>query len=107
MDYSNAVQGKTEGLSIFSHPENPYPHKWLTRDYGTFGPRREDARSGRAFTLKHGASTTQRIGLLVHRGDVVDGQVAERYDAYAQGRLPGASARPASSLAPELPSLFR
>lgn len=87
MDYSCTVEGTTEGLAVFSHPSNGYPHKWLTRDYGTFGPRRVDAKSGKPFTLKKGEKLEQRIGVLVHRGDVVGGKVAERYQEYVSGDL--------------------
>jgi hypothetical protein len=86
VDYSGTVGGETEGLAVFSHPENQHPHKWLTRDYGTFGPRRVEARSGKPFTLKSGESISRRVGILVHRGDVKTGRVAERYGDYAEGR---------------------
>jgi hypothetical protein len=86
-DYSNTVDGKTEGLAFFSHSENDHPHRWLTRDYGTFGPRRADAQSGKPFTLKRGESLKRRIGLLVHNGDAKDGKVAERYEQYVGGKL--------------------
>ncbi|HUU21628.1 MAG TPA: DUF6807 family protein, partial [Phycisphaerae bacterium] len=69
IDYYNTVEGKTEGLALCSHPDNPRPHKWLTRDYGCFGPRRIDAKSGTKFTLEKGESLVRRIGVLVHRGD--------------------------------------
>jgi hypothetical protein len=87
IDYSNNVDGETEGLALFSHPQNPAPHKWLTRDYGTFGPRRSDDRSGVPFTLRRNASLTQRIGILVHRGDAQSGRIAERFKLYAAGKL--------------------
>lgn len=87
VDYSATVEGKTEGLAVFSHPDNPQPHKWLTRDYGCFGPRRIDARSGKKLTLKKGESLRRRVGVLVHTGDVKTGKVAERYDQYAKGKL--------------------
>lgn len=87
VDYSNTVDGRAEGLAVFSHPQNGYPHAWLTRDYGTFGPRRVDARSGKPFTLARGETLTQRVGVLVHRGDVEAGQVAERYRKYVEGKL--------------------
>lgn len=87
VDYSNRVEGVAEGLAVFSHPQNEHPHAWLTRDYGTFGPRRSDAKSGKPFTLKQGARLTQRVGILVHRGDVAEGKVAERYALYAEGNL--------------------
>lgn len=87
MDYSSTVDSETEGMAVFSHPDNGYPHKWLTRDYGTFGPRRVDEKSGERFTLKKGESIEQRVGVLVHRGDVKDGKVAERYGQYVDGKL--------------------
>jgi hypothetical protein len=86
-DYSNTVEGTTEGLAIFSHADNPYPHKWFNRFYGCFGPRRADERSGKPFTLKKGESLQQRVGILVHRGDVREGRVAERYQQYIGGKL--------------------
>ncbi len=87
MDYSNTVDGKTEGLAIFSHPDNAQPHKWLTRAYGCFGPRRVDKLSGTKFTLKKNESLKRRVGILVHRGDAKTGQVAQRYKMYVDGKL--------------------
>jgi len=87
VDYSNTLEGVTEGLAIFSHSQNDYPHKWFTRFYGTFGPRRADARSGQPFVLKKGESLRQRVGILVHRGGVDEGHVAERYAQYVAGKL--------------------
>jgi len=87
VDYTNTVGGVTEGLAIFSHLANGYPHLWLTRDYGTFGPRRPDPRNGKPFVLKKGESMSQRVGILVHAGDVQSGRVAERYRQYVEGKL--------------------
>jgi hypothetical protein len=87
VDYSTTVDGVTEGLAVFSHPSNDYPHKWLTRDYGCFGPRRNDEQSGKPFTLKKGESISQRIGILIHTGDVEEGAVSDRYTRYAEGNL--------------------
>ena len=86
-DYSNTVEGKAEGLAFFSHAENGHPHTWLTRDYGTFGPRRADPKNGKRFTLKKGESLTMRVGVLVHNGDATEGRVAERYEEYSKGSL--------------------
>lgn len=87
VDYSNTVDGATCGLTVFSHSDNSHPHRWLTRDYGTFGPRRDDAHSGKPFTLTTNSSLQQRVGILVHRGDVNGGKVAQRYAAYRDGQL--------------------
>ena len=88
VDYSNTSGDKNGGLALMSPPENKRPHQWLTRDYGTFGPRRIDALSGKPFTLKKGETMTRRIGALVHSGGVKTGKVAERYAAYGKTELP-------------------
>lgn len=87
VDFSRAGAPDAEGLAMFSHPSNEHPHKWLTRDYGCFGPRRVNAKSGKPFTLKKGETIQTRVGVLVHKGDVRSGRVAERYQAYADGKL--------------------
>ena len=71
------------GVAVFQWPDGR-EHRWLTREYGCFGPRRPDDRSGKPFTLKKGESITQRAGVLVHRGDVSSGRVRERYEAYVE-----------------------
>ena len=86
IDYSNTVDGVTEGLAVFSHTDNKHPHRWLTREYGTFGPRRDDQHSGKPFVLTHGDSLRQRVGILVHSGDVNAGKVKERYQQYIDGK---------------------
>jgi hypothetical protein len=82
VDYSNTVNGVTEGVAIFS--EDKEPPRWFTRSYGTFGPRRPDQRSGVPFTLKKGDSLEQTVDILVHSGDVRSGRVAERYQQYVK-----------------------
>ncbi|HUT33109.1 MAG TPA: PmoA family protein [Planctomycetota bacterium] len=86
-DYTNTIDGKTEGLAFFSHAENEHPHTWLTRDYGTFGPRRADSKNGKPFTLKKGEPLTMRVGVLVHNGDAKEGRIAERYEEYVKGKV--------------------
>jgi hypothetical protein len=84
IDYSNTVDGEREGIAVFQWPDGE-EHRWLTREYGTFGPRRPDAQSGKPFDLKEGESLTQRVGVFVHRGDVETGRVAEVYARWAAG----------------------
>lgn len=88
VDYSNTSGDKNGGLTLMSHPENAKPHQWLTRNYGTFGPRRIEALSGKPFTLEKGETMKRRIGALVHLGDVKAGKVAERYARYVKALLP-------------------
>ncbi len=87
IDYSKRFDDGAEGLTIFSHPDNGRPHKWLTREYGTFGPRRVDQRSGKPFTLKRGEKMSQRVGIYVHRGDVNGAGVAKMYQRWTDGEL--------------------
>lgn len=85
VDYSNEVDGVTEGVTVFV-PDDGVERKWLTRDYGCFGPRRPDALSGTKFVLGRGEVLRGRVGILVHRGDAVGGRVAERYRRFVAGR---------------------
>ncbi len=89
VDYSAplADQSGWEGLACMIHPDVGTPRLWLTRDYGTWGPRGADGFHNTTFTIAEGESYRQRVGLLVHRGDAETGQVAERYEAYREGRL--------------------
>jgi hypothetical protein len=86
IDYSNSVDGEAEGLALFIYPDGG-PHRWLTREYGTFGPRRTKEWSGTDFTLRSGASLHGRVGLLIHRGDAKSGRIAERYRQYMEDQL--------------------
>ncbi|MDF1799509.1 MAG: PmoA family protein [Planctomycetota bacterium] len=92
IDYSNTVDGTPEGVTVFVVPEadGELP-KWLTREYGTFGPRRVDALSGTGFTLAPGETLTGRAGLFVHAGDAEGADLAARYAEYLEwvaGDLP-------------------
>lgn len=77
IDYSSTVDGIAEGLAVLPLGDDR-PRKWLTREYGTFGPRRPDEFSGTQFKLRRGETLRGRVLLLVHRGDVRSGRVAER-----------------------------
>jgi len=85
VDYSNTVDGETEGLAVMVYPDGA-PHQWLTRMYGTFGPRRIDRFNGTKFTLQPGERLKGRVGILVHRGNAEAGRVAERYQTYIEDR---------------------
>jgi hypothetical protein len=43
--------------------------------------------SGKAFILLKGGSIRQRVGVLVHKGEVRAGKVAERYDDYVKDQF--------------------
>lgn len=86
IDYSNTVGDVTEGVAVFQYGTSEAP-KWLTREYGTFGPRRMDDKSGKLFVLRQGKSLEQRVGIYVHKGDVESGNVADVYGRFVQGGL--------------------
>jgi hypothetical protein len=85
IDYSNTIDGVTEGLAVFQWRDGE-PHRWLTREYGCFGPRRPENLRGKSFILKKGESITQRVGILVHRGNIKSGRVNERYQQYIESK---------------------
>lgn len=88
VDYSAPTpDGGAEGLACFIHPSQEPPHRWLTRNYGTWGPRRKLEHHNTTFDISKDESIGQRVGLLIHRGDVKTGNVAERYKAYCDGKL--------------------
>lgn len=86
LDYSNTVEGEAEGLAMFQWPDGE-ERLWLTRDYGTIGPRRPPHHSGKPFMLKKGETISQRVGVLVHKGDVKSGKVADIYEQYVKGEF--------------------
>jgi predicted dehydrogenase len=86
IDYSNTIDGVTEGLARMVHPESDLPRKWLTREYGTFGPRRPKQLSGTLFTLRTGERLNGRVWILIHRGDASSDHVAQRYQQYVEGQ---------------------
>jgi hypothetical protein len=85
IDYSNTVEEISEGVAVFQWPDGQ-DHRWLTREYGCFGPRRPDDQSGNPFTLKKGESVRQRVGIFIHKGDVKTGRVSKMYQQYTRGK---------------------
>jgi hypothetical protein len=85
MDHSNTIDGVTEGVAVFV-PQDGQWRKWLTRDYGCFGPRRDDQLSGVKFTLAPGEAIGGSVRIHVHRGDAAAAGVARRYRDFVEGR---------------------
>ena len=87
-DYHGPVNGKTVGIAIFDHPQNPrHPTWWMVRDYGLFAAnpfgqheyeKTADPNAG-DLTIPAGKSVTFRYRFLLHAGDEQQGRVAERY----------------------------
>lgn len=89
-DYSGKVDGKEVGIAIFDHPANlRYPTYWHVRDYGLmtancFGMSHfEDNPNKKGdYVLQKGKELRFRYQVLIHKGGVKEGQVAERYKEY-------------------------
>jgi hypothetical protein len=90
-DYYGPVDGKTVGIAIFDHPENPrHPTWWHVRDYGLFAAnpfgqhdfeKLKDKTAGN-LVVPAGKSITFRYRFLIHEGDEQQGKVAEKYRQY-------------------------
>ena len=90
-DYFGPVEGKTVGIAIFDHPQNPqHPTWWHVRDYGLFAANpfgvhdfeKKPAGSGN-LTIPAGQSVTFRYRVLLHEGDDRQAEIARRYQEYA------------------------
>jgi Family of unknown function (DUF6807) len=92
-DYSGTVDGKMVGIAIFDHPKNAPRAAWHTRAYGLmaanpFGRAESGfpALKGQTELVKlaKGDHLKLRYAILVHRGDVKGGKVAEQFAAFGK-----------------------
>ncbi len=91
-DYYGPVEGKTVGVAIFDHPENPrHPTWWHVRDYGLFAAnpfgqhyfeKTTDTHSG-DMTIPAGKSITFRYRIYWHLGNEKDARIAQLYQEYS------------------------
>jgi len=92
-DYWGPVDGKTVGIAIFDHPQNPrHPTWWHVRDYGLFAAnpfgqhdfeKLPDKTAGN-LKVPAGKSVTFRYRFYLHEGDDQQGKVAEKYQQYVK-----------------------
>jgi hypothetical protein len=90
-DYYGPVEGKTVGIAVFDHPQNPrYPTWWHVRDYGLFAAnpfgqhdfeKLPDKAAGN-LVVPAGKSVTFRYRFYLHEGDEQQAKVAEKYKVY-------------------------
>jgi 23S rRNA G2069 N7-methylase RlmK/C1962 C5-methylase RlmI len=94
-DYYGPVDGKTVGVAIFDHPQNPrHPTWWHVRDYGLFAANPfgehdfEKLPNKEAGNLKlaAGQDLTFRYRFYLHEGDEKQGKVAEHYAEYLNSK---------------------
>ena len=90
-DYYGPVEGQVVGVAIFDHPDNPrHPTWWHVRDYGLFAVNpfgihdfeKKPAGTG-DFKIPAGQSVTFKYRFYFHKGDQIQGKVAEHYSQYA------------------------
>ncbi|PWU16856.1 MAG: hypothetical protein C5B50_12610 [Verrucomicrobia bacterium] len=87
-DYSGPVDGQVIGIAIFDHPKNPrHPTWWHVRDYGLFAAnpfgkhdfeKLSDNTAG-DLDVPAGKNIRFRYRFFFHKGDSVEGGVAEKY----------------------------
>lgn len=92
-DYYGPVNGKTVGIAILDHPDNPrHPTWWHVRDYGLFAAnpfgkhdfeKLSDKQAGN-LTVPAKGSVTFKYRFYLHTGDHEQAQVAERYREFAK-----------------------
>jgi hypothetical protein len=90
-DYYGPVDGKTFGIAMFDHPQNPrHPTWWHVRDYGLFAANPfgqhdfetlSDKSAGN-LVVPAGKSLTFRYRFYLHEGDEKQAKVAEKYQEY-------------------------
>lgn len=92
VDYYGPVEGKTVGVAIFDHPQNPrHPTWWHVRDYGLFAANpfglhdfeKKPPGAGN-LTIPKGQNLTFRYRFYIHSGDEKEAQVAAHFQDYAK-----------------------
>ena len=92
VEYYGPVGGKTVGVAIFDHPQNPrHPTRWHVRTYGLFAanpfglrPFDKQAKGSGDFKLAPGERVTFRYRFVFHTGDEKAAGIPARYAQYAQ-----------------------
>ena len=92
VDYHGPIDGKTVGIAILNHPSSSrYPAYWHVRTYGLFAANPfglhefpGGKKSNGALKLSRGETVTFRYRVLLHRGDELEGKVAEKFVAYSK-----------------------
>ncbi len=90
-DYYGPVDGKTVGIAIFDHPDNPrHPTWWHVRDYGLFAANpfgqhdfeKLSDKSAGNLVVPAGKTVTFRYRFYLHEGNEQEAGVAAEYEAY-------------------------
>lgn len=92
VDYWGPVGGKTVGVALFDHPQNPrHPTRWHVRTYGLFAanpfglkPFDKSAPGTGGLSLAAGARATFRYRFVFHSGDEKQAGIAALYRDYCR-----------------------
>ncbi|MFT4689924.1 MAG: hypothetical protein ACI9OD_002136 [Limisphaerales bacterium] len=92
VDYWAPIDGKTVGVAIFDHPENPrHPTWWHARDYGLvaanpFGIHNFESKPAGTgdMLIKSGKSVTFRYRFLFHKGDHKAANIPAQFKAFSK-----------------------
>lgn len=91
-DYYGPLNGKTVGIAILDHPENPrHPTWWHARDYGLctanpFGISYFEKKTKHTgdFRIKAGGTVVFRYRIVLHEGTPFEVDLVRRYEEYAK-----------------------
>lgn len=92
VDYHGPIDDETLGIAILNHPTSfRFPSYWHVRTYGLFAANvfgvhnfeNNNEKDG-SHTLEPGQSFSLRYRVLLHKGDEVEGRVAESFVEYAK-----------------------
>ena len=95
VDCTGPVTGKTVGVALFDHPQNPrHPTWWHVRTYGLFAANalgehhfeKKPAGTG-DMKLAPGERVTFRYRFVFHAGDEKTAKIHERYEAYCHEQI--------------------
>jgi hypothetical protein len=93
-DFWGKAEGKTVGIAIFDHPQNPkHPTWWHVRDTGLFAANpygvsyfeKKPPGTGN-IVIPPKQTLTFRYRFFLHEGDEKQARVAERYQEFAAGK---------------------
>lgn len=93
VDYYGPIDGETVGIAVMNHPSSfRFPTFWHVRTYGLFaanpfGVRDFSGEGDGTFELPEGESIRLAYRVWIHRGDALQGRVAEAYAQYAREQV--------------------
>lgn len=79
-DYSGPVNGKTVGIAIMDHQDNPrHPTQWHARDYGLCAA---NPFLKSSMEIPDGESVTFKYRVFIHNGTATEADIEKQYEHY-------------------------